>query len=298
MIDQAEQLRRLVQQNQNQSQPENAARVITVTSGKGGVGKSSMSVNLSLEFAKAGKRVIILDADFGLANIEVMLGIRPEYSLADLMFGGKSLREVITSGPENVGFISGGSGIHELSKLTRDQITNLTRRLTELDELADVIIVDTGAGITDSVMEFVIASSEVLLVVTPEPTSITDAYALLKTLNKNEAFSKEHTKISMIANRVTEESDGKDLYNKLNVVVAKFLDFELGYLGAVPQDTMMSKAIIRQQPILLSAPNSVAAKAIRNLSARLNGMPEPQQSGRKGIAQLFSNLIKARNKQK
>ena len=157
MIDQAEQLRKLVKQNNGSAR--NIARVITVTSGKGGVGKSSISVNLGIELAKAGNRVIIMDADFGLANIEVMLGIRPQYNLADLMFHGKSIKDIITQGPENIGFISGGSGIHELTRLTREQIVNLTMKLVELDELTDIIIIDTGAGIADSVLEFVAASA-------------------------------------------------------------------------------------------------------------------------------------------
>lgn len=294
-MDQAEQLRKLVQQNNSRSQ--NLARVITVTSGKGGVGKSSMSVNLAIELARTGKRVIIMDADFGLANIEVMLGIRPEYNLADLMFRGKSLKEVITKGPENIGFISGGSGIQELTVLTRDQILNLTQRLAELDELADVIIVDTGAGIADAVLEFIMASSEVLLVVTPEPTSITDAYALLKTLNRKSEFSAENTKIRMIANRVTAENEGRELYEKLNTVATQFLSFELDYLGEVPHDAQVSHAIIRQKPVVISFPDSDAGRAIKALAAKLNGTYKMPDTEKKGIAQLFSNLIKSKYRQ-
>lgn len=295
-MDQAEQLRKLMKQNN--SQPRNIARVITVTSGKGGVGKSSISVNLAIELAKTGKRVIIMDADFGLANIEVMLGIRPAYNLADLMFRGKSIKEIITPGPENIGFISGGSGIHELTRLTRDQIVNLTLKLVELDELADIIIIDTGAGIADSVLEFVAASAEVLLVATPEPTSITDAYALLKTLNRKSEFSTENTKIRMIANRVANGMEGKELYDKLNIVVSKFLNFELDYLGDIPQDDHASQAIIRQKPIVLSAPNSPAGKAMKELANKLSGNTEPTIVGKKGIAQLFTNLLKTNYRQK
>lgn len=296
-MDQAEQLRKLVKQ-QKSSQKKNIARVITVTSGKGGVGKSSISVNLAIGLARAGKRVIVMDVDFGLANIEVMLGIRPEYNLADMMFRGKTLREVITKGPEGIGFISGGSGIHELTKLTREQIVNLTMRLVELDELADVIIIDTGAGIADAVLEFVAASTEVLLVATPEPTSITDAYALLKTLNRKSEFSTENTSIKMIANRVTTESEGQELFEKISVVVAKFLEFDLEYLGDIPQDEQVSKAIIRQKPIILSAPNSEAGKAMRELAEKLGGICVPVADEKKGIAQLFTNLIKTTYKQK
>ena len=175
-MDQATSLRKLIR---NQEERKTVATVITVTSGKGGVGKSNMSVNLAIQLHKLGKRVIILDADFGLANVEVMFGIRPAYSLADLMFKNKELKDIICPGPRGIGIISGGSGIQEMANLTKYQIENLTSKLYELDELADVIIIDTGAGISDAVLEFVTHSTEVILVATPEPTSITDAYALL-----------------------------------------------------------------------------------------------------------------------
>lgn len=296
MMDQAEQLRKLVKQNSVQTR--NIARVITVTSGKGGVGKSSISVNLAIELAKSGNRVVIMDADFGLANIEVMLGIRPSYNLADLMFHGKSLKEVITQGPENIGFLSGGSGIQELTRLTREQIISLTQRLVELDELADIIIVDTGAGIADSVLEFVAASAEVLLVATPEPTSITDAYALLKTLNRKSEFSIHDTRIRMIANRVMNDTEGLELYDKLSVVVNKFLNFDLEYLGNIPHDDHVSKAIIRQQPVVLAFSGSSAGKAMVELAHKIDGTYELQEGDKKGIAQLFANLFRSKYRQR
>ena len=295
-MDQAEQLRKLVKQGG--SQQKNLARVITVTSGKGGVGKSSISVNLAIELARMGKRVLIMDVDFGLANIEVMLGIRPEYNLADMMFLGKSLADIVIKGPEGIGFISGGSGIHELTSLTREQIVNLTMRLVELDEMADIVIIDTGAGIADAVLEFVSASTEVLLVATPEPTSITDAYALLKTLYRKSEFSAENTRIKVIANRVTAQNEGRELFEKINLVVKKFLKFGMEYLGDIPQDEQVSKAIIRQKPVVLSAPDSGAGKALRKLATKLAGASVPPPDERKGIAQLFGNLIRTTNWQK
>lgn len=295
-MDQAEQLRKLVKQGG--SQQKNLARVITVTSGKGGVGKSSISVNLAIELARMGKRVLIMDVDFGLANIEVMLGIRPEYNLADMMFRGKSLADIVIKGPEGIGFISGGSGIHELTSLTREQIVNLTMRLVELDEMADIVIIDTGAGIADAVLEFVSASTEVLLVATPEPTSITDAYALLKTLYRKSEFSAENTRIKVIANRVTAQNEGRELFEKINLVVKKFLKFGVEYLGDIPQDEQVSKAIIRQKPVVLSAPDSGAGKALRKLATKLAGASVPPPDERKGIAQLFGNLIRTTNWQK
>ena len=288
-MDQAEQLRKLVK---GQERRQTAARVITVTSGKGGVGKTSIAVNLAIQMQRRGKNVIILDADFGLANIEVMLGIRPQYNLADLMFRGKTLNEIITRGPEGVGFISGGSGIQELARMTKEQVMYLTQKLVELDSMADVIIVDTGAGIADNVLEFVTASSEVVLVATPEPTSITDAYALLKALNRRAGFSREHTSIKMISNRVGSEAEGRSLYEKMSVVVDKFLNIQPEFLGIIPQDDMISRAVMVQKPITMAYPNAPAAKALQTIAVKLcDGM---QQESKKGITGLFSDMIRTK----
>lgn len=291
-MDQAEQLRKMVQQTEVRP----SARVITVTSGKGGVGKSSISINLAIWLTRAGKRVVVFDADFGLANIEVMLGIRPQYNLADLMFRGKELKDIITPGPENISFISGGSGIQELARMNREQVMYLTRKLVELDAFADLIIIDTGAGIADNVMEFVVASSEVLLVATPEPTSITDAYALLKALNRKSEFSKSSTAIKMIANRVKNEEDGKNLYENMSSVVDKFLNISLQYMGSIPQDDQVSKAVMRQKPISITNPNAPSAKALQQLAYQLYEKKTDSVKEEKGISQLFSNLIRSRMK--
>jgi len=239
-MDQAEGLRNIIKKQELQSEKQ-TARVITVTSGKGGVGKTSVSVNLAINLSRMGKKVVVLDADFGLANIEIMLGIRPEYNLSDLMFRGKKISDIITYGPEDIGFISGGSGIHEMANLTREQVFQLVQKMGELDEMADVIIVDTGAGIADSVLEFAAASSEILLVATPEPTSITDAYALLKALNRCSSYRPGKTEVKTIANQVREEGDADELFEKISVVVNKFLNMEVEYMGAIPYDANMSK---------------------------------------------------------
>lgn len=294
-MDQAEKLRNIIKQNAVNT-PRKISRVITITSGKGGVGKSSLSVNLAISMARLGRKVIILDADFGLANIEVMLGIRPKFNLADLMFRGKNLADIITEGPEGIGFISGGSGIQELTNLNRDQIIYLTQKLFELDSKADVIIVDTGAGISDTVLEFVAASSEVLLIATPEPTSITDAYALLKTLNRRADYQKEHSVIKMVANRVNNFEEGQELYSKLSLVVDKFLNVKLDFLGALPQDANVSKAVMKQVPICMLDENCVFTKTVNHLASILCDMPEPVNNNKKGITQLFSNLLRSKYK--
>ncbi|MBO4395873.1 MAG: MinD/ParA family protein [Eubacterium sp.] len=292
-MDQAERLRNIIKKQQYQ--PEVAppmSRVITVTSGKGGVGKTSVSVNLAIALSRLGKRVVILDADFGLANIEIMLGIRPQFNLADLMFRGKSMRDIITYGPEKIGFISGGSGINEMANLNKTQIVDLVQKMSELDQLADIIIVDTGAGIGNSVLEFVAASEEVLLVATPEPTSITDAYALLKSLNRNSTYQKTQTVVELIANQVRGNKDADELHEKLGVVVNKFLNIDIEFLGAIPYDDNVSKAILRQEPVVLSAPNSAAAKAIMEIAAHIGETELPQTGQGWGIMRLFTGVIR------
>ena len=211
-MDQAEQLR-IIKASQ-QVRP--LARVITVTSGKGGVGKSNTSINLAIQFRKMEKRVIILDADFGLANIEIMFGAVPKHNLCDLIYQGKNIKDIITWGPMDVGFISGGSGIAGMSNLSRDYLNYIIQNLAQLDSIADIIIVDTGAGISDAVLEFLVASGEILLVTTPEPTSITDSYSLLKALYRHPRFEESATKVKMVANRVAKESEGQILFDKLN----------------------------------------------------------------------------------
>ena len=262
-MDQAQNLRNIIKM-QNQKMVQNA-RVISVTSGKGGVGKSNTSVNIALQFQRLGKRVIIFDADFGLANIEVMFGIIPKYNLGDLMFKGKELKEIITPGPEGVGFISGGSGIAKLVNLDKEQIKRLVGKLSELDELADVIIIDTGAGISSSVMEFLVASPETILVTTPEPASITDSYALLKALSMNEDYSPEKCKVKLIANRVGKKEEGQNLYEKLSAVSSRFLNIELEYLGAIPFDNNITKAVMTQEPVSLKYPGSVSSKCYEDI---------------------------------
>ena len=290
-MDQAQNLRNIIKAGGTK---EVLSRVITVTSGKGGVGKSNLAINLAISLSRLGKKVVVLDADFGLANIEVMLGIRPQYNLSDLMFRGKSLSEIITAGPENVGFISGGSGIREMTSLTKEQLINLSSRLSELDRQTDVVIIDTGAGISGNVMEFVVLSGEVLLIATPEPTSITDAYALLKTLNYQPEFTREHCHIKLIANKVRNEKDGRELFEKLSVVADKFLNISLEYMGAVPSDNNMNKAVMKQQPLSVAYPNSQAARAIDDM-ARIIAAPEGDaviKSVRRGLVGIFSETLK------
>lgn len=291
-MDQAEQLRNIVKLHNQRTQ--NSARVITITSGKGGVGKSNTAVNLAYHLQAFGKKVIIFDADFGLANVEVMFGAIPKYNLSDLIFNGKSITEIITEGPDGIGFISGGSGIVALSNLNREQIGFLIRNLSHLDQMADFIIVDTGAGISDSVMDFVLASPEVILVSTPEPSSLTDSYSLLKALYRNPTFQKESGKVKVITNKVNSQEDAALVYGKLNTVVSKFLDGELEFLGMVPADSEIDKAIRQQKPVSILYPKSISSKAFSKIAENLLNNKQEEIIMRKGITQMISNFINRR----
>ena len=286
-MDQAEQLRNIIKANQGPGRP--LARVITVTSGKGGVGKSNTSINLALQFRKMGQRVIILDADFGLANIEIMFGTVPKHNLCDLIYQGKNIKDIITWGAGDVGFISGGSGIVGMANLSRGYLAYIIQNLAQLDAIADVIIIDTGAGISDAVLEFLVASGEIILVTTPEPTSITDSYSLLKALNRHPRFSREASQIKVIANRVNRASEGELLFKKLEVVVNRYLKLPISYLGAIPWDNQLSEAVMQQKPVSLSYPNAKSSLAFEQIAAKLMGEERPIK--KRGMAAFFSHII-------
>ena len=273
-MDQAEKLRTIVKKNQ-QNSPK--AQVFAVTSGKGGVGKSNVAVNLAVQMQKLGKKVM------------------PRFNLSDLIYRGKTIQEVITPGPLGIGFISGGSGITGVNNLSREQLRFLVGNLAELDDFADVIIIDTGAGISDSVLEFVITSPEILLVVTPEPSSLTDAYSLLKTLHRSIEFRQANTRIRVISNRVESEEEGVGIYEKLNSVVGQFLNGTLEYLGMIPQDTALGKAVCKQKPVSLLFPESKSAKAFVLLADYLIQGEVTPVIQKRGIMQLLSRFIYRKN---
>ena len=288
-MDQAEGIRNVIKLQNQQMTPK--ARVITITSGKGGVGKSSVAVNLAVQLRKLGKRVIIFDADLGLANAEVMFGAIPKYNLSDLIYQGRDIREIITPGPMDIGFISGGSGIVTMNNLTKDQISYLVHSLSKLDELADVILIDTGAGVSDSVLEFVIASPEVILVTTPEPSSLTDSYSLLKALYRNPGFIKNGIQIHVVANKVNSVQEGKLVYDKLESVVSQFWHGTLHYFWHDTAGCSDRKSSTAAKTVSLMAPESNISNAFRVLANNLVNEEQEQFIMRRGFSQFFSNIL-------
>lgn len=291
-MDQATGLRNIIKASSVSYGPK--ARVFTVTSGKGGVGKSNVSINLAVKLSQMGKKVVILDADFGLANIEVMFGAIPKYNLSDLIYKGMRINDIITQGPLDIGFISGGSGIAGLTNLGKDYINYLIQNLSKLDSLYDVIIIDTGAGISDAVLEFLIASREILLVTTPEPTSITDSYSLLKALSRDVRFNREQTEVKIVANKTENFEEGKQLYTKLSTVVTRYLKLPMKFVGVIPNDSQLVKAVMQQSPVSISAPNSKASLAFDDLARTLMSEDGQMVYTKHGMSGFFANMVKGK----
>ncbi|MDO3382577.1 MinD/ParA family protein [Gilvimarinus algae] len=252
----------------SQSRP---VQVIAVSGGKGGVGKSNISVNLSIALAQLRRRVVLMDADLGLANVDVLLGISPKYTLADVLAGRCTLQEVLVTGPGGIKIVPAASGVQRMAELSAQEHAGLISAFSELSEQVDVLVIDTAAGISDTVVSFVRAANEVLVVVCDEPSSITDAYALIKLLNKEYDLQR----FRVVANMTRTASEGRLMFNKLNTVCERFLDVSLQYVGQVPFDETVRKAIQKQTPLLEFAPNCKAAQALRELAENVDRWPLP-----------------------
>lgn len=237
-------------------------RIIAITSGKGGVGKTNFTVNLAIALSQAGANVLIIDADLGLANVEVLLGCSSAYTMMNLLNDNVSLADVILQGPEGIRYISGGSGFEQLADLSINDRTLLINKLYECEEFADIILVDTGAGVGRNVLDFLIAADEIILLTTPEPTALTDAYAVVKACRN---YS-ETLHIKLVVNRIYDEDEGREVSAKLIATTKQFLGISIATLGVVYDDHNMVNAIKKQVPLLLSYPNTIAAKCIRTIA--------------------------------
>lgn len=267
-------------------------QVIAVTGGKGGVGKSNVSVNLSLALAQMRRRVMLLDADLGLANIDVLLGLKPDKTLADVLSGECDLRDILVTGPGGVRIVPAASGVQQMSSLSPQQHGALINAFSSLGEQLDVLMIDTAAGISDIVVSFVRAAQEVLVVVCDEPSSITDAYALIKLLNKEYDINR----IRVVANMVRSPKEGHLLFDKLSNVCERFLDVSMQFVGAIPMDENLRKAVQRQKPVLEYAPQSKASQAFRQLASKVDQWPvNSSPSGRIEffVEQLLHNQMAA-----
>ena len=299
MQDQAENLRQLVERLNAPSgaekpiEPHANCRVIAVTSGKGGVGKTNISVNFALAMASRGKKVLLFDADMGLANVDVMLGIVPHFNLAHVLTGQKTLAEIITDGPNGIRLVASGSGgVRELADLNDEQRNKFLNALLALQSQSDLILIDTGAGLHRNVLAFVLAAEEVVIVTTAEPTSLMDAYGMIKILYRE----KKNPVISVIVNMVSNQAEADEAGRKLTILARRFLNLEIDYLGFVPRDQAMIRAVKEQKPVMLSAPNSPAAISINRLAeAILLGKSQKNNGNLAGffkrVTQIFGSTV-------
>lgn len=273
MNDQAQNLRNFV--NKTRELDDNnieGPKVLCVSSGKGGVGKSNFTANIAIELAKRGKKVIIIDADFGLANIEILLGVVSKKSFLDLINNDLDIKDIMTDVDENIKLISGGSGILELANVNDDKLEKVTDSISKLKDMADYIIIDTGAGISNVVTAFAHISQEVIIVTTCEPTSVADAYALIKMLVKKN----ENIVINIVVNRADTNTEADNIFKNINAVSSKFINKDLNYLGYIYNDTAVSKSVKSQKAFVELQPLSKASKCIYSICDK---MIDKQKSG-------------------
>ncbi len=291
MRDQAEQLRVLAKTLKHRVEcdikgNQKKTRVIAVTSGKGGVGKTNFTVNFALALMSFGQKVIILDADLGLANIDVLLGVKPEYNLYHVLKGQKNIKDIITTGPRGLQLIAGGSGMQELANLRRWQVEQFISKLEQLEGMADILIIDTAAGLSRNVMSFLLSSDEVIVITTPEPTAITDAYGLVKAMTSK----KKQGVVHLVVNKVESAQEADITASKFTIVAEKFLKLNIGHLGFIFDDPNVSKSVKIQEPFMLKFPKTSASQCIQRIAAQLLNevyIPEPG-----GVKAFFGKIMK------
>lgn len=265
--------------------PPSAPRVIAVTGGKGGVGKTTVSLNLAMALMYANQRTLLLDTDLGLANVDVMLGLSPKLTLADVFAGRCELRDTIIEGPRGLLIVPAASGKRHMTELLPQQHAGLVNAFSQLDIPLDVMVVDTAAGISDSVLTFCQAAQDVILVVCDEPASVTDAYALIKVLSRDRGVNR----VEVLANQVPNANEGRALFEKLERVTSRFLDVTLSYLGAIPRDEWLRLAVQRQESVVDAFPTAPASLAFRDIARKIGQWQAPQ--GPRGHVEFFTERL-------
>lgn len=286
MADQAETLREIMRnKNGGGEEAKTKTRVIAVASGKGGVGKTNISTNMAIAYANLGKRVVLMDADLGLANVNVVLGMIPKYNLYHLIRRQKTMREIIMETNYGISIVAGASGFSKIANLNEDERQGFVDELSELSN-ADVVIVDTGAGVSNNVLSFVAAADEAIIVTTPEPTAITDAYGIIKVIATE--IDNIGLSLKLIVNRVSSVTEGKKVAERVCNIAGQFLNLKVDYLGYVYDDPDVHQAVLRQKPFLVSNPKSKASICLQHIVGRLEKV-EFKEGG--GVAQFLKRLI-------
>lgn len=271
-----------------QLNPPRPVKVIAIASGKGGVGKTNVTVNLGVAMAAQGKEVVLLDADLGLANIDVMLGLHPEFNLLHVLDGSKSLNDIIVEGPAGLKIIPATSGVQKMAELSTVEHAGIIQAFSEMEQHIDVLLIDSAAGIADSVVSFSKAAQEMIVVVCDEPASITDAYALIKLLSREHGVERFH----VIANMSRSVQEGRELFDKIALVCDRFLDVTLDFMGIVPFDEDLRSAVKKQRSVVDAYPRSKSAAAFAHLAKKIEYWPVQKQP--RGHMEFFvERLIQA-----
>lgn len=294
MSDQAQKLRNMMSERSEVRNARNSngagensssrAEVLTVTSGKGGVGKSNLAVNLGIALSESGYEVAVADMDLGLANVNVITNSTPDYNLLDVLKGRREISDVLQEAPGGISILSGASGEEELANLSGDQCRNFVDQLQELDRLVDILIVDTSAGLSERVMQFVNAADRTLLVTTPEPTAVTDAYAIIKSALRDPP----RPSMNLVINRADSIMEGKNVAEKMKRVGEEFLDVPIRVLGYMTEDDAVTRAVRQRRPFYLEYPESRVAQCLNHIQSRLMEGTDLQEPG--GVGNFFSKV--------
>jgi flagellar biosynthesis protein FlhG len=285
MLDQAETLRKLIN-NEELENKKISTKIITVTSGKGGVGKSNFVVNLAIVLQNKGKRVLIFDADLGMGNDDVLMGLYPKHNIFDIIFTQLEIKDIIIEGTNGVGLIPAGSALSKAQELEESDKKIFLEKLETLDEY-DYILMDTGAGVNKDVLSFIAASEELILITTPEPTSLTDGYSLIKAID----HYKLKTNAKIIVNKAFTKAEGEETYNRFNRAVSKFLKIDIEYLGCILDDRKLVQSVRQQKPFVVLYPNCDAAKDIEIIAMKLIGQEINSLNGAKGLFKRLFNIF-------
>lgn len=280
--DQAERLRLIMKEKSETPEPIGSrTRIITISSGKGGVGKTNIAINLAIAFSEIGKKVVVMDADLGLANVNVILGIIPKFNLYHVIKKQKKIRDIIVDTPYGIQIVAGASGFSQLANLENEERSAFVEGLKELG-YADMIIIDTGAGVSQNVLTFLKAADEAIIITTPEPTAITDAYGIIKSISTE----MNGPNIKLVVNRVNSVMEGKKVADRVINIAGQFLNIKVNNLGFIFEDNAVQRAVIKQDPFIKSAPHSKATQSIKHLMSRLAHIEYKENGG-------FGRLLKS-----
>lgn len=285
MIDQAEQLREIMRSRNENSSVNSKTRVIAISSGKGGVGKTNMSINIAIAYAQLGKKVLVMDADLGLANVNVAMGIIPKYNLYHLIRQKKKMKDIIINTDFGIQIVAGASGFSKIANLSNEERENFIEEIAKMDAV-DVIVIDTSAGVSSNVLDFIAAADDAIIVTTPEPTAITDAYGIIKIIATE--IDNMNLGLKLIVNRVKSVTEGKKVAERVINIASQFLNLKVDYLGYVYDDPQVSRAILKQKPFMIIDPDSKASICIKHIVSRLEKV-EYKEGG--GLKKFLSRLV-------